>query len=93
MSQELYNFLPQMVDDERSLFFQMPFYQKVLMTLTILLSLAWGTLMKCFIFYCTSKDKWTDRPINVLIVLDQVIHFFFHFVISTGMLLKVSVNK
>ena len=93
MSQELFGFLPQMVDDERSFTFQMQFYLKVLMTLTISLSMIWGTLMKCFIFYCISQEKWTEKPINVLIVLDQVIHLFYHSVISTGILLKVGANK
>ena len=86
---ELFDFLPHMLDDERTLLFQMPFYQKILMSIIISVSMLWGILVKCFIFYCISKEKWMERPINVLIILDQIIHLSFNVLIGIGMIVKV----
>ena len=86
---ELFDFLPHMLDDERTLLFQMPFYQKILMSLTISVSMLWGILVKCFIFYCISREKWMERPITILIILDQIIHLFFNLLIAIGMVVKV----
>ena len=87
---DLFDFLPHMLDDERTLLFQMPLHQKILMGVTITVSMLWGGLIKCFIFYCISREKWMERPINVLIILDQIIHLVFNLIIAVGMIVKVS---
>jgi hypothetical protein len=46
---EIHNFLLHMSEDERTLLFQMPFGQKVLMAFVISMSIIWGSLMKLFI--------------------------------------------
>jgi hypothetical protein len=87
---EIHNFLLHMSEDERTLLFQMPFGQKVLMAFVISMSIIWGSLMKLFIYYNIGQDKWKERPINILIIIDQVIQHFFNTVIGIGMVVKVT---
>ena len=89
MASELHNFLPKMVEDERTLLFQIPIGQKALMTCVISISIVWGSLMKALIYSSISKDRWNDRPINVLIIIDQVIQHLFNIIIAIGMIVKV----
>jgi len=69
---ELFGFIEFMVEDERTLLIQMPFYHKVLMFSVITLSILWANLMKIFIYFNLMEEKLTERPINVLILIDQV---------------------
>ena len=62
-----------MTEDDRTLLLQMPIYQKIALSSIILISMVWGSLMKALIYYAISKEKFADRPINVLIVVDMVI--------------------
>ncbi len=73
---ELYDFLLHMREDERTFLLQMPSYQQMILSLIVIISVLWGSLMKFFIYYHISKERWRDKPINVLIVIDMVIYFF-----------------
>ncbi len=42
-----------------------------LMTATIFASIFWGNVMRFFIYYNVAQEKFADRPINVLIIVDQ----------------------
>jgi len=86
---ELYTFTESMIEDERTLLLQMPLYQRLFMASVIILSTIWNSLTKIFIYYHISKEKLTDRPINVLILLDQMIQHIFTTVIAFGMVIKV----
>ena len=69
----------------------MCYTQKFFMGLVITLSVSWGTLMKCFLYHTIAKEKLSDRPINVLILIDQILHHVFHFTAGVGMLAKVKI--
>ena len=90
---ELYGFLPHMTEDERTLLFQIPTFQKAMMITTISLSILWGSVMKLFLYHQISQEKWSERPINILTLIDQVIHQFFNTVIGIGMISKVSITS
>ncbi len=89
MSGELYEFVSHMTEDERTLLLQIPTYEKVIMSLVSVLTLIWGTFMKCFIYYNISKEKVSERPINILIAIDQVIHHVLNSVFIAGTIVKV----
>ncbi len=89
---ELYGFLPYMTEDERTLLFQIPTFQKATMITTISLSILWGSVIKLFLYHQISQEKWSERPINILTLIDQVIHQFFNTVIGIGMIAKVSIT-
>ena len=69
---ELFEFIPFMVDDEKILLLQPTANQMVAMATLIILSIIWFNAMKVFIYYNVAQEKLTDRPINVLILVDQV---------------------
>ena len=69
---ELFDFMKNMTEDDRTLLVQMPIYQKIALSSIIVISMVWGSLMKVLIYYAISKEKFADRPINVLIVVDMV---------------------
>ena len=69
---ELFDFMKNMTEDDRTLLVQMPIYQKITVSSIIFISMVWGSLMKVLIYYAISKEKVAERPINVLIVVDMV---------------------
>ena len=69
---ELFGFIPFMVDDEKTLLLQLPTYQKAAMATLIIISIVWSNVMKIFIYYNVAGEKLADRPINILILIDQV---------------------
>ena len=69
---ELFDFMKNMTEDDRTLLVQMPIYQKITLSSIIFISMVWGSLMKVLIYYAISKEKVAERPINVLIVVDMV---------------------
>ena len=69
---ELFDFMKNMTEDDRTLLVQMPIYQKIALSSIIVISMVWGSLMKVLIYYAILKEKFADRPINVLIVVDMV---------------------
>jgi hypothetical protein len=42
------------------------------MSFIVIVSLIWGWLMKFFIYFSIAKEKLSERPINVLTIIDQV---------------------
>jgi hypothetical protein len=71
---ELFEFLSSVTEDERTNNLKMSsFWRLVLCTFTSL-SLAWGTAMNYLIFRHFRKMKIFDKPINFLILVDQIIH-------------------
>ena len=89
-SQELFDFIPRMVEDTRTLLFKISNIEKVAMLAIIIASLIWGTLMKLFIYYYISKQKISERPIHILSVADQIIHQVTYTVVALGQISKVS---
>jgi len=69
---EFYDFFGHMTEDSRTFLLQMPTYQQLILSLIVIISMLAGTLMKFFIYYNISMEKWSDKPINVLIVIDMV---------------------
>jgi hypothetical protein len=60
-------------DDNRSVLLQITQPWNNILILLILLSLIWGTLMKTLVYYYLKKLKIREKPINLLILLDQVL--------------------
>ena len=70
---ELFDFLTRMNEDERSLTLKMPFLERVIIGGALILAGIWGTLMKLFIYHCLWQENLSKRPINILILMDQII--------------------
>ena len=70
---DLFDFLPQMTEDERSVIFILTLTERSLVLVGFALTATWGSVMKFFLYYNVLKEKITERPINILILLDQVI--------------------
>ena len=70
---DLFEFLPQMNEDERSVIFILTETERSLVIVGFALTAIWGSVMKFFLYYNVLKEKITERPINILILLDQVI--------------------
>ena len=87
---ELHEFVSHMTEDERTLLLQVPTYQKVIIMTVSIATLVWGTFMKCFIYYNVSKEKMSERPINILIIIDQVIHHVLNTIFIMGSIVKVN---
>ena len=60
------------VIDNRSVLLQITQPWNTILVLLILISLIWGTLMKTLVYYHLKKLKIIEKPINLLILLDQV---------------------
>ena len=60
------------VIDNRSVLLQITQPWNTILVLLILISLIWGTLMKTLVYYYLKKLKIIEKPINLLILLDQV---------------------
>ena len=88
-SLELFDFIPHMVEDQRSLLVKMSPIEKTIMAIIIAGSLVWGSLMKLFIYFYISKQKISERPIHILILLDQIIHHVMHTFIAVGFFARV----
>jgi hypothetical protein len=71
---------------------QINYHQKILIGLVIALSLSCGTLMKFFLYYNISHEKLSDRPINVLILIEQIMHHIFYMAIGMIVLAKVKLR-
>ena len=70
---ELYTFIPFMVDDERAFIMQLSANETVTVASVIFISVVWGNIMEFFIYFQMAQEKLGDRPINILIFLDQVL--------------------
>ena len=72
LTPELFRFIPFMVDDERTILLQLPLGPTVAMAAIIAISIVWSNAMKVYIYHSLAQEKLADRPINVLILVDQV---------------------
>ena len=70
---EFFNFLTHMTEDERSLTFKMSFWERAMIGGALMVAGVWGTLMKIFLYYSLWEEKIHKRPINVLILIDQIV--------------------
>ena len=87
---ELFYFLPSMIDDERSLAYSSPWYVTIYHSIVQLLSGICGTFMKLFLVYNMTKEKISERPINILIIIDQTVDFVGNSVLIISALIHVS---
>ena len=70
-------FLDSMAEDERCLIQRLSESSKASLFIAGIISLAVGSCMKFFIFRHVVGIKIKDRPINVLILLEQFVHQVF----------------
>ena len=73
------SFLDHMIEDERCLIQRLPISSKACLFIAGVFSLMVGSCMKGFIYRHLYNFKLKDRPINILILLEQVIHHVFSF--------------
>ena len=52
----------------------LPYAMKKLLGFIVAFSFMWGTAGKIFVYNHISKFRISERPINILILLDEVIH-------------------
>ena len=86
---ELFEFLPSMVQDERSLTYTMPSPDRHYLEVIYATCGLWGGFMKLFLFYNILKEKISERPINILILIDQAVDFVGSTFLITNTIVKV----
>ena len=86
---DLFGFIPYMDEYERTFMLRLPTRERIVLTLVLSLSLIWGTLMKVFVYFNVMNEKFSERPFNVLIIVDQVLLHIFHMAMSLTSLLNV----
>lgn len=79
---ELFDFLPFMVNDERSFSITMQLSERITFGALLCISFTWGSFIKFFIYHEIFRQKFSERPINVLILVDQIADH----IIKTGFL-------
>ena len=73
MEIEKYDFLKYMTEDERSYILKISSFWKFVVGCVSIFLLVIGSLMKLVIYsFFSKKERHLDRPINSLILLDQV---------------------
>ena len=86
---ELFDFLPFMIDDERAFIYTMPLSIRVSYLMTYIICGIWGSGMKFFLFFNLMQEKISERPINILIIIDQSIEYFGNIVVIVNTIIKV----
>jgi len=77
METEQLEFLNNMVEDERAYILQIPTFWKIMIGLVLLASIIWGSLMKVLMyFHFKGMERFFEKPINILILMDMLIHHF-----------------
>ena len=87
---ELFDFMPSMTEDERSLAFTIKLPERIFFLVIYCVCGAWGTFMKLFLYYKLMNEKISERPINILVIIDQTIDFIGNLVININSIVKVS---
>ena len=82
--------MPQMTEDERSVIFLLTYAERIFFIAGFACAAIWGTAMKAFLYYNIMQEKISERPINVLILLDQVIEHVINVIMAVGTSIKVS---
>ena len=90
---ELFEFLVNITEDQRSLAYKMPPSQRILIVVIVIATIVWGSMMKCFLYKNFMKEKLSERPINVLIFLDQVVEHFTKLALALYAVIKVSLGS
>ena len=89
---ELFEFLPFMVEDERD-FSDMPLVRRVFLLVFYFTCGIWGSVMKLFLFYNLKQEKISERPINILIFIDQFVEYIGNMLMITNTTVKVTLSK
>ena len=77
LEMEQFEFLNNMVEDERAYIFRIPTFWKRMIGLVLAASIIWGSMMKGLIYsHFKRMERFIEKPINVLIVMDMLIHHF-----------------
>lgn len=87
---ELFDFIPRMTDNEKSFIFNLSLVEKIIFSSLFIWSIVWGTLMKLFLYYNLKQEKMSERPINVLILVDQLIEHATNFILIVNSTIKVT---
>ena len=91
---ELFFFLKFMKDDERSSFLTISRFWKIFIGSFTILVFVFGTLMKCIVYsYFGKKQRLLERPINILILLEQMFSHFINSYSILFLLLRVFTDK
>ena len=90
INSELYEFLAMMTQDERALSIAMSISQRVVFVTASVISALWGTFVKFFIYFNISREKFSERPINMLILYDQVVDHFMKMLLFFYAIAKVN---
>ena len=61
-------------ENGESFLLRMPMFWRMTIGFANLISLSWGTFMKILVYRHFKTAKFWDRPINVLILIDEIIH-------------------
>ena len=87
---ELFDFLASMTEDERSLVHTASTLERILIRLILFVCGLWGSFTKLFLLYNLAKEKHSERPINILIIIDQSVDFMTNMMIIFNTIAKVS---
>ena len=88
-SSELFDFLPSMTEDERSVIITAEVPERIFFVAFCFVCGAWGTFMKLFLYHNLTKIKISERPINILIIIDQTIDLIGNLVVIINTMVKV----
>ena len=87
---ELFQNLPFMVDDERAVIYKLSFTPRVALLGIYVVCGIWGSVMKFFLFYNLMQEKFSERPINILIFIDHLVDYIGNIVIVINTSIKVA---
>ena len=73
---EQQDLISSMTEDERCLLRRFSSFSKTFLSSSAVISLLVGTFMKSLIYRHLKRIKLTTRPINFLVLIDQLVHHF-----------------
>ena len=77
LEMEQFMFLGNIVENERAYILQIPTFWKRMIGLVLAASFLWGSLMKVLMyFHFKGMERFFEKPINILILMDMLIHHF-----------------
>jgi hypothetical protein len=94
LEMEQFMFLDNMVEDERAYILQIPTFWKRMIGLVLAASFLWGSLMKVLMyFHFKGMERFFEKPINILILMDMLIHHFAALVYVTQFLAVLVLDR
>ena len=87
---ELFEFLPSMREDERTNNLKLSTFWRFVLGIFTSASLIWGTAMKQLIYKNFQKIKIIEKPINFLILLDQILNQTFSTIFCVSVISSVA---